>query len=187
MNSREKGKRGEAWESIPGYEGLYEVSTHGNIRSLKRYTTPGKVLKQYISTQNGYCYVSLSKNNKKITKRVHKLVMMAFDPVYTGNMYNKDFTINHKNGDKADNRLDNLEWLTQSENQKHAFKNGLQKITWNRPVIRVDDGKIFTSATEAVKAVGGRKAASICRVCSGERKHYKGYKWKYYKEVANDK
>ena len=71
----------EIWKPIKGYEGLYEVSNMGQVRSLARHTTKGKILKQYVNKINGYCYVSLSKNNKACSKRVHCLVMKAFNPL----------------------------------------------------------------------------------------------------------
>ena len=63
MNSRQKGCR-EVWLPVRDYEGLYEVSNYGRVKSLPRATTKGGILSQYVNTRNGYCYVSLSKNNK---------------------------------------------------------------------------------------------------------------------------
>lgn len=106
----------ENWLPIAGYEGFYEVSDMGNVRSLKRKTTNGKVLAQKNST-GGYPTVCLCKNNQKKSFVVHRLVAIAF----IENQGNKP-EVNHKNGIRTDNRASNLEWVTRSENERHAYK-----------------------------------------------------------------
>lgn len=121
----------EVWKDIKGYEGLYQVSNLGRVKSLKRQrdvnlpysntaTVPEKILKY--GTSQGYLAVTLAKNkiNKKI--RVHKLVALNFIP----NPDNKPH-INHIDGNKHNNCVNNLEWVTPKENTKHAFDNGLIK------------------------------------------------------------
>lgn len=174
----------EQWKPIPGYEGLYEVSDAGNVRSLKRFSTSGKVLKQNVSRWNGYCTVSLSKHNKVITRRVHVLVMSAFRPVQKKHGYDKNYTINHIDGDKTNNALNNLEWCTQSENQIHAFKNGLNPV-YSRQVINLDTGEVYKSLVDASRSVGGRRATPICRVCSGMRSQYRNAHFAYYDDYLN--
>ena len=119
----------EIWKDIKGYEGLYQVSNFGNVKSLDRYIInkngdkqyfPGKYLNQGIS--DNYLKVILSKNNKQRTFRVHILVARTFIP----NPENKP-EVNHIDGNKSNNRVDNLEWNTRSENELHAYKNGLSK------------------------------------------------------------
>ena len=185
VNSRDK----EIWKPVAGYKGLYEVSNLGRVRGVERIVAhpickkvcrKSIVLKPYISKHNGYVYVQLSKNGKATTMRVHKIVSLAFMPKISG----KD-QINHINGDKTDNRVVNLERVTQSENMKHAYRIGLEKVTWNRKVIRLNDGKVFNSMTEAAKSVGGNKASSIRRACTGERNHYKGFRWAFCEEGKN--
>ena len=105
----------EMWESVNGYEGLYEVSNLGRVRSLKRATTRGIVLKQ--TMKHGYMNVCLSKDNKPSTKRVHRLVAEAF----IANPMNKP-VVNHIDGDKANNAASNLEWATNSENELHSYR-----------------------------------------------------------------
>lgn len=106
----------ENWLPIAGYEGLYEVSDMGGVRSLKRATTSGKVLVQRSGT-GGYLRVCLCKNNHKKTFVVHRLVASAF----IENPEHKP-EVNHKNGIRTDNRASNLEWVTRSENERHAYK-----------------------------------------------------------------
>lgn len=104
----------EQWKQVIGYEGLYEVSNYGNVRNANS----GHVLSQS-NTTTGYKKVELYKNGRKSLK-VHRLVAFAFINNVDGKPY-----INHKNGNKADNRVENLEWSTQKENVNHAICTGL--------------------------------------------------------------
>lgn len=124
---------GEIWLDIFGYEGLYKVSNFGRIKSLDKKSGI-KHFKSHIRKimidKDGYCVIILSKL-KKTYKRVHRLVAIAFIP----NPENKKF-VNHKKGIKTDNRVSELEWVTQSENEKHAYKNGLKKPNIDNVKIR---------------------------------------------------
>lgn len=120
----------EVFVDIPGYEGYYQVSNYGNVRSLDRVikektgktqTLKGRVLKQR-TNPGGYRYIELGKNGTKVTFAIHHLVAQAFMP----NPGNKR-TVNHIDGNKLDNSLINLEWATYSENLEHAYKTGLRR------------------------------------------------------------
>jgi hypothetical protein len=111
----------EIWKDIPNYEGLYQVSNLGRIKSLKKKErSREKILKNSIDFA-GYKLAHLYKFNKLKTIRVHRLVLLAFKG-------NSNLQCNHINGVKSDNRLENLEYCTQSENTKHAFKTGLFSV-----------------------------------------------------------
>lgn len=107
----------EAWKDVPGYEGLYKVSTGGNVRSL----ITNKILKEGLNNR-GYLSVKLYKDKSKSTVAIHRLVAKTFKI----NLENKP-DVNHKNGIKTDNRLVNLEWVTEKENIRHAIDTGLMK------------------------------------------------------------
>jgi hypothetical protein len=121
----------EIWKDIKGYEGLYQVSNFGNVKTLSRfkngYMTKTRLLKHTPYT-NGYYMVTLVNgiNRKKIS--IHRLVAQAF----ISNPDNKP-EVNHFNGIKTDNRVENLEWCTHIENQKHASINSLYLIGEKHP------------------------------------------------------
>lgn len=112
----------EVWKDIKEYEGYYEVSNLGNVRSKERYVKTGGGGKRLISSKiknpflnkRGYLRVQLFKNNRKKNFRVHRLVAQAF----IENPENK-LEINHKNLNKKDNIVSNLEWVTGEENRLH--------------------------------------------------------------------
>lgn len=105
----------ETWKDVVGYEGLYQVSSLGRIKNNK-----GKVLKQEISSQ-GYLRIKLRKNKQSKSFHVHRIELIAFTSP------NKNMQVNHIDGDKNNNRLENLSWCTASENIRHAIKLGLFK------------------------------------------------------------
>lgn len=116
----------EIWKDIPGYEGCYQASSLGRVRSLPRITkhwrggpkrVAGRVLRAH-TMQNGYVRVPLYKNGRDTFPGVHRLVLSAFAGP-------SDKQVNHRNGNKADNRLENLEWASGIENMAHAIETRL--------------------------------------------------------------
>lgn len=120
----------EIWKDIEEFKGLYQVSNLGRVKSIDRTTiyntgatriTKGKIL-SIGKNKLGYSQVSLSKHDKQHSRRVHRLVAEAFilNP-------DKKTQVNHINGNKDNNKVENLEWCTKSENELHAYKTGLKK------------------------------------------------------------
>ena len=132
----------EIWKPIKNYEGIYEISNLGRVKSLIRlkkgvknitYLTKEKILKQ-IFDKDGYCMINLYKNSKLKTFKIHRLVAECF----IKNIDNKK-QVNHINGIKHDNRLENLELISQKENVLHALKLGLTKVPIKDFTIKPDN------------------------------------------------
>ena len=117
------GNQEEIWKGIVGYEGFYQVSNYGRVKSLSidkkmplRVVKSKERIKKLRLDKDGYLLCDLNKNKKRTTNKIHRLVAKAF----ITNPENKS-EVNHKNGVKNDNSFENLEWCTRSENEKHAF------------------------------------------------------------------
>ena len=109
----------EIWKDIPNYEGCYQVSNLGRVKSLNYKRTCKEVILKTGQNSQGYLRVVLRKDGNSITNKVHRLVMLAF-------IGESDLEVNHINGIKADNRLENLEYCSRSENIQHAYDTGLR-------------------------------------------------------------
>ena len=160
----------EVWKPIEGFETTYLVNNLGQVKSIPRINTKGKLIKLY-AHKSGYLYCCLSQNGKVFNKRVHILVAKAFIP----NPYNLP-EVNHKDENKSNNNKDNLEWCTKLYNIQYGT--GIQKrskpVTGfrdNIPVVK------FISTAEAGR--NGFNGHHIIECCNGKRKTHKKLTWKY--------
>lgn len=180
----------EEWRAIPGYEGLYEVSSLGRVKSIGRYISYRHGLRWHkphiraITTYCGYNYVNLcvSDNKNREEKRflVHRLVAEAFIP----NPENKK-CVDHINTIRTDNRVENLRWVTHLENQKNPIT-AKRLAEPARPVIRLSsngDKKIYALLVDVEK--DGFSPSSVCMACRRYRGHnrYKGFNWNYVSQL----
>lgn len=181
----------EEWRPIEGFEGLYEVSNLGNVKSVERYVFHLRYGKKFIKEKIrkpidsgiGYLQVVLFKNGKRKNHLVHRLVAEAF----ISNPNNLP-QVNHKDEDKTNNNVNNLEWCTSKYNnnygtakarisEKHINHPSMSKVVFQYTL----NGKLiaeFPSTHEAERRTGVNRG-NICSCCRGNYKSAGGYKWKY--------
>lgn len=172
----------EIWKDISGYEGLYQVSNFGRIKSYHR----GKTSVLAGTPNNGYIRIRLCKDGIRGNLiLIHRLVCVAFIP----NPENKP-CVNHIDGNPSNNNVNNLEWCTSSENELHSHR-VLKKPTtkywlgkkgklhyWSKPIICIQTNKRYDCAKEAAHELN-LQGANICKVLNGQRNHTGGYTFKY--------
>lgn len=172
----------ETWKTIPGFEGYYEVSNLGRVRSLnrtvtssrgKQYIKRGRIRKPILNDTTGYYAVVLCGEKTKKTMTVHRLVAMSF--LENPQNYN---CVNHKNENKRDNRVENLEWCSKAYNNNF----GSRKTASDKPVVAkhmiTGERAVFQNARMAAKKTGANyKNISAC--CRGKRRQAAGYEWRF--------
>lgn len=160
-----------------GQETDYSVSTEGEVRK----DTTNYILSQ--SSQQDYKFVGLIINGKQKRMRVHRMVALTF----IDNPDNKPY-VNHINGNRSDNNVENLEWVTPSENTQHAVDTGLFKSGRARAVIQYNlNGEqmaTFESASEAARQTGGSQS-KITMCCRRQRDSVNDYQWRYYDDIQD--
>lgn len=190
----------EIWKDIKGYEGLYQISNFGKVKALEKQIWNGKAYLHFPEKirilncdKDGYLNVTLYKRGKSKTFKVHRLVAEAFIP----NPKNKP-TVNHKDGDKTNNYVTNLEWATNQENIQHAYRTNLMSQSGENnamygrlgadnpnsiPIIQLNKYtnqkiKEYDSMASAGRELGVN-VSKICECCKGRRLSAYGYKWEY--------
>lgn len=155
----------EEWKEIQGTNGKYEVSTFGRIKS----NITNKILKTYVNSA-GYVLATFPIDGVKKRRQVHRLVASAFIPNADGKPF-----INHIDANRVNNRVENLEWCTASENTLHSFRLGRSKRYphHEKSVVR-SDGKVFPSMSAAARAIGV-PYSYVRDVCNGKQKSTRGF------------
>ena len=183
--------KNEEWRDVVGYEGLYQVSNQGRVKSLERKNCLGRTVKERIlksrTNRYGYMEVNLCADGKRKMLKVHRLVCQAFHD----NPDNKP-EVNHVNEDKTDNRACTLEWSTRRENNNHGTRNTRTAKALSKPVGQYTlDGelvKIWPSTAEVERQTGFSQG-HICKAANGKFKQVYGFIWKYVErkeEITNE-
>lgn len=196
----------EIWKDIVGFEGLYQVSNSGRVRSLERVTygkrRPAMIRKPSINRVTGYCYINLCKDRVSRNYLLHRIVATAFVP----NPHGYE-TVNHKNENKQDNRAENLEWMTLADNLRYGThteratrnkppmigeshpnfgKRGSAALTHKGRVVGTSkkDPSItveFDTAATAARSLG-ISTGQLCDAINGKAKSCGGYTWRRINE-----
>lgn len=176
-------------KTLNGYEGLYQISNTGKVKSLPKPMTNGKgnyyrkekILKP-ITQDNGYFTVTLYNNKKGVIYYIHKLVAETF----ISNPNNLP-VVNHKDENKLNNNIDNLEWCTDEYNLNYGTRNKsisesmINNPAHSTPVLCVETGITYPSMQEVERLLKIHNS-HICDCCKGRRKRAGGYHWKYVEE-----
>ena len=175
----------EEWRDVVGYEGLYQVSDQGRVKSLERKVSHWRggeriqkecILKPDVS-KDGYLRAGLWAGGKRKWLRIHRLVCEAFHE----NHDNKP-QVNHINEDKTDNRACNLEWATARENSNFGTRNERLGKAQSKPVAQyAQDGELIKvwQSTNEVERQTGFSHGYICKTANGKYKQAYGFIWKY--------
>lgn len=175
----------EVWKSVVGYEDYYEVSNFGRVKSLERVDCRGRLQEERIlkpaKNRGGYLYITFSKIRKQRSLMIHRLVAEVF-------IENPDNLpqVNHKDENKENNRVENLEWMTAKKNANYGTRNERMTKAKSKPVYQYTlDGefvKEWPSANEVQRQTGWWQPI-ISSCCRGKKKSAYGYIWKYKQSI----
>lgn len=175
----------EQWKEIKGYEGIYEISNLGNVKSLKRIVK-GRWGNTKISSKilvpakdkDGYSVVALCKNGGQKVSKIHRLVAEAFIP-----NPNNFIQINHKDENKTNNNVSNLEWCNAKYNSNYGTRTNRIKEKTSKKVIQYEkNGEVVAFYDSVNQAKRTTKISHIYDCCNGKLKQVGGYIWRYANE-----
>ena len=168
----------EIYKDIHGFEGKYQISNFGNVKSLHYKNGNKEKILKAIPHKDGYLFVSLGHQN---IRAIHRLVAEAFIPNPDGLPQ-----VNHINEDKTDNRVENLEWVTAKENMNHGTRTERASKKESKPINQYDlHGnfiKAWDSGTQINKTLGYSNG-NISNCCRGKQKTAYGFIWRYANEI----
>lgn len=167
------------WKDIDGYDGEYQISNLGRVKSFKYNKSKGMILK-LCEINSGYLLVDLMKNGVRERKLIHRLVAKAF--VHNDDKENK-IVVNHIDGNKRNNTCTNLEWTTYSENSIHAFSTGLtDSQKWSKRVNQYDQFGNFVASFDSISDANSKTKidiSGISKCCRGKMIQAGGYQWRF--------
>ena len=178
----------EIWKDVVGYEEFYKVSNKGNVRSVARKDSigrkcGGRVLKP-LNHRHGYLQVDMYKNGKVKRKYIHRLVAEAFNPNPKGFL-----EINHKDENKSNNELSNLEWCTREYNVNYGTL--IERLSKKVRAVNVETGEVHTFNSTRESGRKGYHQSSVAKACKGiyrspngnliggDGRTYRGHRWSY--------
>lgn len=166
----------EFWKDVEGFEGLYQVSNLGQIRSLPRKGSRGGIM---VGSKHpkGYRYITFRKDGKQYTLKVHRLVAEAFIP-------NPDNLpeVNHKNEDKTDNSVENLEWCSTQYNHEYGSRTEKARVSCGKPIRCIETGKEYNGAKWAATELG-LDPSGITKCLKNPNRTCGGCHWEYIEKA----
>ena len=189
-------KENEIWKDASGYEGLYQVSNRGRVRSIERRSfigrkCGGRMMKPGYNSR-GYLVVSLHKNGKKKTKSVHRIVAETFLPNPNGLPQ-----VNHRDEIKGNNNVENLEWCDAKYNINYGMR--IEKLSKKVRAVNVETAEVITFNSTREAGRKGYRSSNVSMACKGafktkagtliggDGRTYKGYRWSYDDEKIDTK
>jgi hypothetical protein len=183
----------EVWKPIPGYEGHYEASSNGRLRSVKQDSPTVLTLN---TDRYGYHQIGLYHEGERHYHTVHRLVAKTFIP----RDGQEELEVNHKDGDKKNNHIANLEWVTRSQNMKHSFEIGIRQPPSNyggrgKPSKGAENGRAkmnaegvrLSRAIYATRSISQRELGEMFGVCQSVMgKLLRNDKWKHVHVIEVD-
>lgn len=161
----------EVWKDIKGWEG-YQVSDQGRVRSFKK-CPEGKLLTPY-KNKKGYLQVHFRDKGRNKSFQCHRLVLLAFCPIPNAN----EMEVNHKNENKEDNRLSNLEWVTHIENIRYGTRIERTAKAQSKKILCIELNTIFDSVKNASETMNVNYG-NLTSCCNGHLETCGGYHWRY--------